>query len=123
MDKEIEILLSLLSSFKKGEIVSKSILLSLNKKEIHYYYEIIRYWNQLNFIISKTLRSFDQEHNIPNIKSSYLFYATFRIIKERASPDQVLIEGASVGNKIGQGLFGLLMMFHGFLNSNLVKFL
>ena len=39
MDQEIEILISLLSSFKNGEIVKKSEILPLNEKILHYYYE------------------------------------------------------------------------------------
>jgi 16S rRNA (cytosine967-C5)-methyltransferase len=92
MDKEIEMLLSLLSSFKDGEIVSRSILLSLNEKTYHYYSEIIRYWNQLNFVLNKSLRSFDEEKTGLDIDRSYFFYAIYRIINEHALPDQVLIE-------------------------------
>jgi len=92
MDKEIEWLLSLLSSYKDGEIISKSKLLSLNEKTLHYYYEIIRYWNQLNFILSKTLRSFDGGKKSLDINPSYFFYAIYRIINEQALPDQVLVE-------------------------------
>ncbi|MHA1747244.1 MAG: hypothetical protein ACTSYF_01200 [Promethearchaeota archaeon] len=92
MDKEMEMLLSLLSSFKNGEIVSKSKLVSLNEKVLHYYYEIVRYWNQLNFILNKSLRSFDGGNNSLDIDPSYLFYAVYRIMNEQALPDQVLNE-------------------------------
>lgn len=88
----MEMLLSLLSSFKDGEIVSKSKLLSLSEKTLHYFYEIIRYWNQLNFILKKTLRSLDVGNYNLEIDSSYFFYAVYRIMNEQALPDQVLNE-------------------------------
>ena len=88
----MEMLLSLLSKYNNGEIVSKSILLTLNEKTLHYYLEIIRHWNQLNFIISKTLRSFNEGKTGLDIDRSYFFYAIYRIINEQALPDQVLNE-------------------------------
>jgi len=92
MDKETELLLSLLSKYENGEIFSKSILLSLNEKTLHYYLEIIRYWNQLNFILGKTLRSFDEGKVSLDIDRSYFFYAIYRIINEQVLPDKVLNE-------------------------------
>ena len=60
---------------------------TLDFRSYHYYKEIIRYWGQLNFIVKKTLRSLTLK--IPRDPTSYgsLLYITFRILKEKASPE------------------------------------
>ena len=94
MEKEIRTLTSLLSSISEGESINKLRLLSLSDKVYHYYNEIVRYWNQINFIINKTSRSFKKRKYPPNIDRSILLYATYRIFYEKASPEQVLLESS-----------------------------
>ena len=92
MDKEIKTLISLLSSIIEGESVSKLRLLSVSDKVYHYYIEIVRYWNQINFIINKTSRSFKKSKVSQYIFNSNLLYATYRVFYEKASPEKVLKE-------------------------------
>jgi len=85
-------LVKLLSEFVERKPGTLSGIYRSNPQIVHYYYNIIRYWNQLNFILSKTLRSFDGGNDGLNIDSSYLLYAAYRIMYEQALPDQVLNE-------------------------------
>ena len=89
MQKELEILISLINSFKKGETISKTKLKAFPGGIIHYYYEIIRYWSQLNFIVKKTVRSIKKERSNLSIEESLMVYAAYRVIHEKATPEQV----------------------------------
>jgi 16S rRNA (cytosine967-C5)-methyltransferase len=85
-------LVKLLSEFVERKPGTLSGINRSNPQIVHYYSNIIRYWNQLNFILSKTLRSLDGGNDGLNIDPSYLLYAAYRIRYEQALPDQVLNE-------------------------------
>ncbi|KKN06796.1 hypothetical protein LCGC14_1073630 [marine sediment metagenome] len=60
-----------------------------NPITIHYYYEIVRFWNKINFIINRT--SFNSK--LPStITLAKKFYAVYRIFWEKASNDAILRE-------------------------------
>ena len=52
---------------------------------VHYYKEIVRYWNKLNFIIKKTQRSLNQNELSNSYEIALLLYITYRFIFEKAS--------------------------------------
>ncbi len=85
-------LVKLLSEFVERKPNTLSGIYRSNPQIVHYYSNIIRYWNQLNFILSKTLRTFEGGNDGLDIDSSYLLYAAYRIKYEQALPDQVLNE-------------------------------
>ncbi|KKM79387.1 hypothetical protein LCGC14_1350480 [marine sediment metagenome] len=85
---EIAEILDLLIRFIKGE-PSASKIFGNNPKTIHYYYEIIRYWNKINFIINRT--SFNSTLH-SEIKLAKQFYAVYRIFWEKASNETILRE-------------------------------
>ncbi|MCK4383639.1 MAG: hypothetical protein KAW66_10125, partial [Candidatus Lokiarchaeota archaeon] len=60
-----------------------------NPRTIHYYYEIIRFWNKINFIIKRT--SLDSTRH-SKIKLAKYFYAVYRIFWEKASNETILRE-------------------------------
>ena len=60
-----------------------------NPRTIHYYYEIIRFWNKINFIIKRT--SLDSTRH-SEIKLAKYFYAVYRIFWEKASNETILRE-------------------------------
>ena len=88
-DNDIQIVLNLISSFIKGHTGSLPLNLRKNTTIIHYYNEIIRFWNKLNFIIKKTLKVSD---TLESDKLSLLLYATYRLLWEHASEKELLNE-------------------------------
>lgn len=86
MNKEtLKLIITQLTKFLKGEIISFSKNLHKNKTAFHYYTEIIRYWNKLNFILSYTLSALNQSKKlIPQEKSIFLFII-YRYYYENAS--------------------------------------
>ena len=88
----IEIIISLLERFLSGEtgIISKRKYRS--PKILHYYNEIVRYWNKLNYIIKKTLRSLKLDNQINQIDRARYLYITYRILFENASNDSIFNE-------------------------------
>lgn len=62
-------------------------------KTIHYYYEIVRFWNKINFIANRT--SFDSTPH-SEIKLARKFYVIYRIFWEKASNETILRELKSV---------------------------
>ena len=75
--------------FKQRETRTLSVELRKNINVIHYYNEIIRFWNKLNFIIKNTFKAYESLEN--EIQPQY-FYATYRILWENASEIQILNE-------------------------------
>ncbi len=57
----------------------------MNPVIVHYYKEIIRHWNKLNFIIKKTQRSLNQNELSNSYEIALLLYTTYRFIFEKAS--------------------------------------
>ncbi|MBY9007311.1 MAG: RsmB/NOP family class I SAM-dependent RNA methyltransferase [Candidatus Lokiarchaeota archaeon] len=56
----------------------------------HYYYEIIRYWNKINFIIKKNLRYTNKSLKLEQDDLPIYFYITYRVIWEIASISSIL---------------------------------
>jgi len=77
-----------LTRFIKGEPSTLKIF-GNNPKIIHYYYEIVRFWNKINFIVNRT--STDSTLH-SEIKLAKLFYAVYRIFWEKASNETILRE-------------------------------
>lgn len=67
----------------------KSSLIPTNQ---HYLQEIIRYWNKIQYITKKTLRSLSNDKKLHNRKLELLFYITYRSMWEKASLSSILKE-------------------------------
>ncbi|MFX1531179.1 MAG: RsmB/NOP family class I SAM-dependent RNA methyltransferase [Promethearchaeota archaeon] len=81
--------MDLLVKFIKGDSISA---LKLSRKKsyiVHYYYEIVRYWNKINFIIKRILPN--SITTTPNQLALYL-YITYRLLWEKASDKTILKE-------------------------------
>jgi len=87
--KAVKIILHLLSEFIQGRTQILSAENRKNNKITHYYYEIVRYWSKLNFIINKTLRSL--EKNL-HVEKELLLYTTYRVMFEKAKIQDILME-------------------------------
>jgi len=59
---------------------------------IHYYNEIIRNWNKLNFIIQKTLRSLKKSNKDKSYSNKLLLLATYRLTFEKADIETIIKE-------------------------------
>ncbi|MFX1293326.1 MAG: RsmB/NOP family class I SAM-dependent RNA methyltransferase [Promethearchaeota archaeon] len=98
----IKIILNLLAQFLEGKIDRFFENYRANLKVIHYYNEIIRYWNKINFVIRKTLRvlkeydKFDKQYISNKENWTYwmtiYLYATYRVILESNSIDLLIKE-------------------------------
>ncbi|MFX1340793.1 MAG: hypothetical protein ACFFDK_19440 [Promethearchaeota archaeon] len=84
-------ILSLLNQFIDGKIVKLERCSREHPVIFHYYIEIVRYWNKLNFILQKTLRSLDIHNPLRNEMSRYI-YTTYRKIQENATKKNILSE-------------------------------
>lgn len=89
---EIAELLDLLTRFIKREPSTLKIF-GDNPTTIHYYYEIVRFWNKINFIINRT--SFNST-NRSESKLAKNFYTVYRILWEKASNETILRELKSI---------------------------
>jgi len=58
----------------------------------HYLTEIIRYWNKLQFIAKKTLRSLSKDSNAENISLEVYIYTTYRFFWEEAQFETIVNE-------------------------------
>ena len=58
----------------------------------HYITEIIRYWNKLQFIAKKTLRSLSKDSNAENISLEVYIYTTYRFFWEEAQFETIVNE-------------------------------
>jgi 16S rRNA (cytosine967-C5)-methyltransferase len=83
-------IIKLLASFLQGESFS---LLNLNPRITHYFNEIVRFWNKLNFILKK----FNSDSNMVGINQIAKYhYTTYRILWEKASDKMVLKEVSDI---------------------------
>ena len=60
-----------------------------NTKVVHYYKEIIRFWNKLNFIVKKTLID---SNSLESNKLPEYIYVIYRILWENASEEAIVSE-------------------------------
>jgi 16S rRNA (cytosine967-C5)-methyltransferase len=81
-----------LSEFTEGKTQIIKEENRFNPQIIHYYYEIIRNWNKLNFIIQKTLRSLEKSNEDKNYTNELLLLATYRLIFEKADTETIIKE-------------------------------
>ncbi len=85
----MEIIFKLISNFIEKKVESIPLHLRKNNIIVHYYNEIIRFWSKLNFIITRTYSG--SEHLDVNKNSKFL-YATYRILWEHASEEEIIRE-------------------------------
>jgi 16S rRNA (cytosine967-C5)-methyltransferase len=83
----------------RGETDIKSDIYYSDQFVNHYYNEIIRFWNQLNFIIKKTLRSVG-DYDLKQNEMAKLLYATYRIFFENTSKKKILHELPNFENNL-----------------------
>ncbi len=81
--KVIDDLIKLLTKFIERKTGTLSIKNRRNAELVHYYYEILRYWNKINFILKRKLK-FTKEPHVSNSYSiaKYLI-AIYRIVWEK----------------------------------------
>ncbi len=82
--------------FINGETRSLPLKIRKNPEIIHYYNEIIRFWNKLNFIIKSSLK-YSKPLEIDQYPK-YL-YAAFKILWEHTSEKNILIELKDIDRK------------------------
>lgn len=85
-------ILDLLNKYIEGKTLIIRDETRHNSQIIHYYNEIIRNWNKLNFIIKKTLRSFESASEYKTYKIELLIYATYRLLFEVATNQEIINE-------------------------------
>lgn len=95
-EKDLRNILDIISKFINKESSVLPINLRKNVKVVHYYNEIIRFWNKLNFIVKKTQRDFN---SLSNRKVAKYLYATYRIIWEKASEKTIINELKTIDKK------------------------
>ena len=86
---DLELIFKLISNFVEKRVEPLPLNLRKNNNIVHYYYEIIRFWSKLNFIIKRVY--FGSEH-LDIDKISKLLYATYRILWEHASEEEIIRE-------------------------------
>lgn len=89
-------LLPILTSFLLGERKRITEFPLENSRAFHYYREVIRFWNSLNFIVRRTLQAlnlltnYDNYHD-PDFKALF-FYVTYRLLWENVPYSTLLTE-------------------------------
>ncbi|MFX1499760.1 MAG: RsmB/NOP family class I SAM-dependent RNA methyltransferase [Promethearchaeota archaeon] len=86
----------MIQGFINGETSSIPLKIRKNSEIVHYYNEIVRFWNKLNFIIKTSLK--DSESLEINQYPKYL-YATFKILWEHTSEKNILNELKDIDRK------------------------
>ncbi|MFW9828653.1 MAG: RsmB/NOP family class I SAM-dependent RNA methyltransferase [Candidatus Thorarchaeota archaeon] len=88
-DFNVQTIIQLLVGFINREPEPLAFNLRKNDKIVHYYNEIVRFWNKLNFIIKKIFRSSNSLENDELAKNLYIAY---RVLWEKASEKNLLEE-------------------------------
>jgi 16S rRNA (cytosine967-C5)-methyltransferase len=88
-DFNVQVIIQLITGFINKEPEPLTLTLRKNDKIIHYYNEIIRFWNKLNFIIKKIFKSSTSPENDELAKNLYI---TYRVLWENASEKNLLEE-------------------------------
>ena len=92
MEFQIINLIKLLSQFVKGNTGIKE---HINKKDslvVHYYTEIIRYWNRLNYILKKLTKYDYKSPEVSSLTIAKYLYIIFRYHEEKALIDDIVNE-------------------------------
>jgi len=94
--KVIEILIKLLIRFIERKTGTLSIKNRSNAELAHYYYEILRYWNKINFILKRNLKFTNGPHGSNNYSNAKYLIAIYRIVWEKE-------KAVKVGNELNLG--------------------
>lgn len=91
INNSLRLLIDRLYDFYKGDILTLESYLLSNSFIVHYFYQIIRFWNTINYIIKKNLRFINTKY--PKEKEiSLYFYSVYRIKWEKSSSSVLLNE-------------------------------
>jgi 16S rRNA (cytosine967-C5)-methyltransferase len=91
-NKWINKLLLLLEKFLAGEATSISEDTYQNPALYHYYKEILRYYNKINFILSYTLSALGRKENLTRPREALYIFIIYRSKWEKASIKEILME-------------------------------
>jgi 16S rRNA (cytosine967-C5)-methyltransferase len=64
----------------------------LKPKTVHYFTEIVRNWNKLNYFIKKSLRSINLNKELNEFENALLLYITYRVQHENATFQSLIDE-------------------------------
>jgi 16S rRNA (cytosine967-C5)-methyltransferase len=92
MGVQITNLMNLLSRFIQGKSGIKEDMDRTDFVVIHYYTEIIRYWNRLNFILKKLTNYENKSLKVKSLTVAKYLYIIFRYSEEKASIDTITNE-------------------------------
>jgi len=76
-------LVKLLVRFIERKTGTLSIKNRSNAELVYYYYEIIRYWNKINFILKRNLKFTNKPHGSNNYGNAKYLIAIYRIVWEK----------------------------------------
>ena len=88
----LEILLELIGRFLHSKTYHLYRSETVDPFIIHYYFEIIRNWNKLNYLIKKVLRSLNLGEFLDIFHQSLFFYFAYKIQFEKANIQDLLSE-------------------------------
>ena len=92
MGVQITNLMNLLSQFIQGRSGIKEDMDRTDSVVIHYYTEIIRYWNRLNFILKRLTNFNNKSLKIKSLTIAKYLYIMFRYYEEKAPFDTIANE-------------------------------
>jgi len=92
----IDELIKLLIRFIERKTGTLSIKNRSNAELVHYYYEILRYWNKINFILKRKLKFTNESHGSNNYGNAKYLIAIYRIVWEKEN-------ATKVGNELNFG--------------------
>ncbi len=92
----IDKLIKLLIRFIERKTGALSIKNRSNAELVHYYYEILRYWNKINFILKRKLKFTNEPHVSNNYRNAKYLIAIYRIVWEKEN-------AIKVGNELNFG--------------------
>jgi len=101
--KVAEELIKLLTKFIERKPGTLSVKNRSNAELVHYYYEILRYWNKINFILKRKLKFTNESHVFNNFGTAKYLIAIYRIVWEK---ENVI----KVGNELNFGSDELFSM-------------
>jgi 16S rRNA C967 or C1407 C5-methylase (RsmB/RsmF family) len=81
--KVIAELIKLLAKFIERKTGTLSIKNRSNAELVHYYYEILRYWNKINFILKRKLKFTNRSHVSNSYGIAKYLIAIYRIVWEK----------------------------------------
>ncbi len=91
-NKPTKRILKLLTLFVTNQFFENPDIERDSPKVFHYYKEIIRFWNKINFIVKKTQRSLKFNESSEDIKIPEFLYSTYRVICENAANQDLINE-------------------------------